>query len=367
MGVFFVKKEDVETIKEKVEEDNAEALIEKKAEEIYNDEIDKLLEDGYLSPSELARIFRKRARNDFDAVVAITGEEGISKSTLATWIVYNSLLLSRNSEEKAMKKLNDFLIFSPNKQKIQEQIITAPRYSIISADEAIKILYKQNWASKIQKFLNMFYALCRKENKITLLCMPRFTDFNEFFRNHRIKFWIHVIDRGVGVLFSKDWNPFNNDPWMVQNNLKLVGTMHRRKNIVDYSVDDKVAALKKLKIFVGMVKFEDLTPELKEIYKQGKEKFGYDDLEEQIETTKEELLNKKYSQALAHAVTFLSDKFSMNNTQIAATLDVDANSIRTWKGIKRKLKKQQEEAQLRHKYDDKLRPNNAELHNKNTL
>jgi len=205
-----------------------------------------------------------------------------SKSTLASWLVYLGCIADGLSEEESLKKFVDYTIFSPNKTRVQEQITKSERYSIINADEAIKILYKQNWATPIQKFLNMFYALCRQENKISILCMPRFLDFNEFFRNHRIKFWIHVLDRGVAVIFERDWFPSSADPWMLKESQKLNYMIYTKRKTGDFNTEQKVQALSRLKNFIGVIRFDDLPNNLKKVYKDGKAEFAYEDLEEQI-------------------------------------------------------------------------------------
>lgn len=235
-----------------------------------------------LTPTELVKTLKSRVKKDWDAVIGITGDEGSSKSTLASWLVYEGCLYDGMTEEEALVKFNEYTIFSPNKERVQEQITKSTRYSIINADEAIKILYKQNWATPIQKFLNMFYALCRQENKISVLCMPRFLDFNEFFRNHRIKFWIHVLDRGVGVMFEKDWFPASADPWFLKHATKMNEEMYKRKHTSDFNLHEKIAALSKLKNFVGVVEFEDLPTKVKNVYKLGKAQFAYEDLDEQV-------------------------------------------------------------------------------------
>lgn len=235
-----------------------------------------------LTPEELIKILKTRVKKDWDAVIGITGEEGSSKSTLASWLVYQGCLYDGMTEEEALEKFVEYTIFSPNKERVQEQITKSARYSVVNADEAIKILYKQNWATPIQKFLNMFYALCRQENKISILCMPRFLDFNEFFRNHRIKFWIHVLDRGVGVMFEKDWFPASADPWFLKHATKLNEDMYKRKHTSDFNLDEKIQALSRLKNFVGVIRFDDLPTKLKNAYKKGKAQFAYEDLDEQV-------------------------------------------------------------------------------------
>src|SRR3972149_1934724 len=160
------------------------------------------------------RTLRKRVREDYDAVIGITGEEGVSKSTLANWIGFKT-------DDKYSFEKN--CLFSPSPKSMVDSIRNLPRFSTINADEAIKILYKQQWW--LQVFINKFYRLCRQDNKISIMCMPRFQEFNEGFRNHRILFWVHLLDRGVGVIWEKDWSPYVKDPWHFDDNQKMLDKM----------------------------------------------------------------------------------------------------------------------------------------------
>jgi len=281
-----------------------------------------------LTPNEFVHILKKRVKKDWDAVVAITGEEGSSKSTLASWFVYEGCIQDGLSEEEALKKFIEYTIFSPSKKRVQEQITKSERYAIINADEAIKILYKQNWATPIQKFLNMFYALCRQENKISVLCMPRFLDFNEFFRNHRIKFWIHVVDRGVGVIFEKDWFPSSADPWFLKDSQKINFNLYSRRKTGDFNTEQKIQALSRLKNFIGVIRFEDLNNKLKKIYKEGKAVYAYEDLEEQIKQGQVAPGHRatEYKNRLINAAHNLRNKgFILRD--IAGMLDVSVKTI----------------------------------------
>jgi hypothetical protein len=284
-------------------------------------------EQEHLTAPEIVKIFKKRTSIDYDAVIAVTGEEGSSKSTLATTLVYEGLLYEKFTPEEALKQIDKRVIYSPNKEVVEKQIKESDRHSIISADEAIKILYKLNWGSSIQKFLNMFFALCRKENKITLLCMPRFTDFNEFFRKHRIKFWIHVIDRGVGVMFARDWNPFTDDPWWMKEGMDIIKGNYRRKKIIDFTTDEKIQMLSKLRNFVGIVRYDDLNDDLKKVYREGKDKYGYEDLDEQTkETFTEGPREAKYKKMLGDSIKLLH-KQGLSMEKIAEIIGVSSGTI----------------------------------------
>lgn len=218
---------------EQIEAENEE--IRKIEEEEAIEDLNELKQDmierhaDFLTPHDVSKIFLRRVKKDKDAVIALTGDEGEGKSTLALHIIQETLRLHHKTEEEILETINDYVIYSPNKEEVKKRIIGLPKYMPVSADEAIKILYKLNWGTEIQKYLNMLYAICRKENKITILCMPRFIDFNEFFRNHRIKFWIHILERGRAVMFSKDWSPFSKDPWWLDENQKIIKD---RKSVV---------------------------------------------------------------------------------------------------------------------------------------
>ncbi|PLW80752.1 hypothetical protein C0585_00955 [Candidatus Woesearchaeota archaeon] len=274
---------------------------------------------------ECTEVFIKRAKKDYDAVVAITGEEGSSKSTCASNILIESLKNENIPEDKMIEIFLERTIFSPSKEKVETQMKETPRYSVLNADEAIKILYKLNWGSPIQKFLNMLYALARKENKITLLCMPRFTDFNEFFRKHRIKFWLHILDRGIGVLFAKDWNPFTDDPWWMKEGMDVVKKNYGRKKVTDMDTKEKIRILSKLRNFVGVVEFDDMPTKFRTAYRKAKDEFGYDDMGQDTTDIGAGKRAEKYQEWIRKAVIKMAK--TTRPIDISRELDIPSTTI----------------------------------------
>ena len=106
-------------------------------------------------------------------------------------------------------------------------------HSSIVVDEAIRAMYKRTYADKMQIFLNQVYAICRKYNKASILCMPNFTDFDAFYRQHRIKIWIQIVKRGHAVVFVKDWSPYIEDKWWIRESQKSITKSFRGKKLVD--------------------------------------------------------------------------------------------------------------------------------------
>lgn len=216
-------------------------------------------EDTYHELKQFAKILRVRTKRDWDVVCAFTGEEGSGKSC-------GAIQLAKLSDKNFSITQNE--IIGINVKDIQDKMINLKPGAAIIADEAIKILYKQNWANKGQRFINILFTLARKENKITLLCIPRFRDLNEYFRNHRVKFWIHVIARGVGIVFVRDWSPFAKDPWWMDENQKIIDNALKSKRIHDINVELKMKILSRSKNFLTVIKFPDFTDEEREEYQQ---------------------------------------------------------------------------------------------------
>jgi hypothetical protein len=163
---------------------------------------------------------------------------------------------------------------------MKEKITQLPQYSCIIADEAIRILYKQQWYTKAQIYLNQLFSLCRQENKIVLLCIPRFMDINSYFRTWRIKFWVNILERGTAVLFGKDWSQFCKEPWHLDENQKMI-EQHRKR--MSYELGAKIELLSKLHGYSGVIQFDDLDEETKNQYLEIKKKSSYEDLEKIVE------------------------------------------------------------------------------------
>lgn len=250
---------------------------------------------------------RKRVRNDKDLVIGLCSciEEGSGKSTLA-------IVLGLACDPNFSLRNNE--LYSPTEKEAKDKILNLPKYSVIVADEAIKILYKLRWATTLQIFLNTLYALARKENKITILCMPRFRDFNEFFRNHKIRIWIEILERGTAVVFAKDWSPFAKDPWWIDDNQKFIDRARKHRKYIEYSVAEKIEILSKSKNFVGILKWDKLPNSIWNEYEKLRDKVKYKGLDSMAERESERVT--RYSIAFTIVSWFLK-KLGFSEGKIA--------------------------------------------------
>ncbi len=266
------------------------------------------------------RTLRKHVRDDWDAVLAITGKEGVSKSTCANWIGFKA--------DKGYT-LEKNVLYSPNEKEMVEAIKKLPRFGAVNGDEAIKVLYKQRWW--LQSFINMFYRLCRQENKITILCMPRFSEFNEGFRNHRIQIWIHLLDRGLGIAFTKDWNPFVKDPWHTDENERMVKKYTKGQKLYQMTLERKISILKRSKNFLDVVTFPDLPEDIRIRYKELAASHKYEGMD--AEMTRRGRTNKIVAK-LKEDRKFLKDEYKKStgksDAQIAQMRGVSRPTITGW-------------------------------------
>jgi len=281
-------------------------------------------EEEILTPKTVARSFYKRVKQNSDAVIALTGEEGIGKSSLAIYIGYwcckfAGLTFSLKRNE----------LYSPDEKEVFDKLTKLPKYSPIIADEAIKILYKLGWQK--QMYINQLYALARKENKITLLCMPKFTDFNIYFRNHRIKTWIHVLSRGQAVIFAKEASPFSKDPWNIDYNQKSIMENTKKKKFTEFDVEEKLYVLKKCKNYVSTLTFPQLPDHIEEQYEYLRDQVKYKGMDSGDKSTPMSVREKKWRERSYAAVQTFID-LGWERIKIAAHMKlslIDLDSLIT--------------------------------------
>jgi len=189
------------------------------------------------------------------------------------------------------------MIYTTDHKEIQAKI-EDPKISVLIIDEAIKNFYKLNFQDRKQKYLNQVWTLCRKENKITVLCIPRFRDLNEYFRNHRIKYWVHILTRGIAVVLIKDDSAFVQDPWYMDLNQKIWDTYRGNKKIAELTLKDKAKIYSRTKNYLCLIQFDDLAPDEKTEYLTIVGSKKYEGLDPQDKPKELSFIEKKYRDKL---------------------------------------------------------------------
>ncbi len=160
----------------------------------------------------VANLVALRLLKNYDGVCAITGFEGVGKSSF-------SILIGRKLARRTNTHfdLETNVLYDPTYEQVIKVVQTIPERSTVIIDEAIKIAYARNWGKKEQKQLNIIFTTIRERKLFVLMNIPAFTELDSFFKSFRILLWFHIFARGKAGLFVKDPNPFNTDPF----NLKI--------------------------------------------------------------------------------------------------------------------------------------------------
>ena len=289
-----------------------------------------------LTTKQVGKIALERVTRDKDLAMGITGLEGDGKSCVSVQIglgIDPSFEMFRN------------VLFSPSVKEIKRKIYNLPPYTPIIADEAIKIMYKLNWGSKIQKYLNKIYAVCRNQNKISIFNIPRFTDFAEYFRNHRLRLWIHIVDpisnekdEGHAVVIARSWNPVSVDPWGLKIFEKKIDDQRKRgKKDVYYTLDDKLALFQELPGFVDVLRFRWVKQSLWDEYLKLKNDVAVEE-DDELEEDKIVIELGQWKNRTIRAINIFK-AMGYSSKDIAMVFKTHPTSVTTWI---RKFKQEQE-------------------------
>lgn len=203
---------------------------------------------------ELVKIIKESLRTDRDAVCAIGGSEGSGKSTLA-------IHLSRKLDDKFTLKRN--VIFQPTIQNVTNTIYGLPKYSPVDVDEAMRTMYKRNFMTSDARVQAIIFSICRKENKPVFLNIPNFFDLDAYYRNHRVRVWLFVPERGLAMVLMKDPSPFISDPWHKDENQRIIEKLTRKSK---FNIKSLESALRQTRNYVYEFEFPDLDPKTKALY-----------------------------------------------------------------------------------------------------
>lgn len=256
---------------------------------------------------KLAKKIRNQLiRQDRDVVIGITGFEGEGKSTLA-------VILSILIDPKFDFDLN--VSYLPSAEEITKEFNRLKPGQVYLVDEAIKGLYKMNFQSSLQQTIIKMYATERYQNKCTLLLMPRFTDFTENFRNHRIRTWINVIERGKAIVYIKDRDQTTQDPWHLAEARKQKMRI-LKKRISNVTIDERIREERKLPTYLTDFSFPDLPHSIKEIYQDKKIESRMREDVAPVEEKKEHKFDIRVRKALVELAIYMEKRLKLKRYQI---------------------------------------------------
>jgi len=228
-----------------------------------------------LSLDKVASLIRGRTRKNSDAVLCISGFEGVGKSTfgiILSYILDPSFDLWKN------------ILYSPSEEEFLEKINVMHKGSVLNLDEAVKMLEKQDWSK--QTFIKKTFQVIRGKNLITLLLIPRLEDLNEYFRNWRVMLNLCITHRGFGYLQVPD--PYNKkDVWHTAFNQAKLDSALRGETFHTAELGEVMKAISEYKGFLGFFNFPPLPKEVEKEYVKLKDKYSLHNLENEKKAKEE--------------------------------------------------------------------------------
>lgn len=201
------------------------------------------------SIGEIAQKCKNRQANKFDAIIAISGNRGQGKSTIAYKIA---------SLFKGFKAERD-IVYS---RKELNKALATKKYGVVMADEMVIAGYKRTFWDSDQIALIQMINTYRDSCNVLIMCIPSFASLDKDLRK-LVKFRIHVIRRGLSIVHVAKNVDYKDDPWDFKYNQKIEEDWSK-KHI-------KSPKYTKLSTFAGYLAFGDLKPLQKIKYQRIKE------------------------------------------------------------------------------------------------
>lgn len=138
--------------------------------------------------------------NNDDVILFLNGPRGKGKSTAGIDLLryYYEKFIGLPFNKNA---LLEHVIYEPT--QLMDRARNLPRFHPLLIDEGVRVAFTGDFATKDTKDIIKFFAQCRTKNRFLIILSPEFTDIAKRLRNYA-KYRIRMIERGVGVLFSKD-------------------------------------------------------------------------------------------------------------------------------------------------------------------
>lgn len=154
--------------------------------------------NGLVGVRKYVDIRWEKHKKKWDTVGVIVGDEGISKSTLAEWIL-DYWMTKKNGE----CKLEDVKHMSLTGKDFVNDLSDCEKNDIPIFDEAGE-LDSRRAMSKFNVLLTQAYKVIRADTLFTILVLPELWDLEPRFRNRRIKFLMVITRRGRVAFWLKD-------------------------------------------------------------------------------------------------------------------------------------------------------------------
>ena len=145
---------------------------------------------------------------NFDCVIAITGNRGLGKSTLAYKLAMASELKFKPERD---------IVFG---QQDTLKSIAHGRKKVIIADEVIQTAFNRDFYTTENKQFIKILTMNRDRNNLIILCIPHFSSIDNQIKN-LVRIRIDVVRRGLAVIHTPNKTSYTRDVWDIATNEKI--------------------------------------------------------------------------------------------------------------------------------------------------
>lgn len=285
----------------------------------------------------VVNLIKTLQNKDMDVVLPITGIKGIGKSSLA-------LQITRVYLEKFFPNINlyhnlqNFLAFTT--EQVYENLLNDEFENLpLVIDEAYRCMASEDWMKVESKTLKKIFAQIRVRHRAILACLPDFWWLDRKYREDMVHFWMHVIGRGVAILFTADLSIGIKDKWHRKEFEEVKSRSNLKKRIDIFTPTEKV-----LELYTRHPCYFDIVvfPKADEVVYQKYLRFRKEALITQIkEQIQEPRLKKSSAQVL---IAWELRKKGLSMQKIADFLNLNPATIFYWLKDEENIKKQIEQA-----------------------
>lgn len=216
---------------------------------------------GYENINLIAKYIKRMQRNKTDSVIAVSGPEGMGKSTCSLQILLRVMKGERDSDRKFNFERN----IAYTAPEVDPKMRAAPEGTGMIIDEAGRLFYKRDaMTARTREGIKLFQQI-RFKSLAVFANIPPFFSLDKEIREQRVWLWIHVYERGKAMYFIKDPNVFTEDPWHTKENQKIIARKY--KGPID-GIDALLDGYRETKNFMGEFSFPKLPFGFEERYQR---------------------------------------------------------------------------------------------------
>jgi len=176
----------------------------------------------------LSQAFVDVSKSDKDVICLVTGWTGEGKSMLVQRLIADYICPYLDIPYD----LDKYMFLSDSADEFADLWVNNPRYSAIQVDESIDLFFSGDWTKKSSKDLQKSATKSRGLNKIVFLLVPDMMQMTKYFRDRRARCWIHVVERGNAVVFTRTKNFASTDAWGLEKLNRILANRKTVRSIV---------------------------------------------------------------------------------------------------------------------------------------